>query len=149
MGTKKLTYIAHSEEDLRSVCTHFLNDLNEYTVFAFKGPMGVGKTTFISYLAKAMGITDPISSPTYGYVNEYECPYYGTVYHFDLYRITNEEEAYDIGIEEYLYGDAVVFLEWAENIQNLLPENCVWVTISADEAGVRTINVEVEVVENI
>lgn len=137
-------YTAHSENDLRNVSTKFLDDLSLYKLFAFKGEMGVGKTTFITYLSKAMGIVDPVSSPTYGYVNEYECPFYGTVYHFDFYRIESEEEAYDIGVEEYLYSDAVVFMEWAENIENLLPDNCVWVNITANDASVRTITIEVE-----
>lgn len=143
METKTQVYKAQNEEDLRSVSTAFLNDFKGYNVFAFRGEMGAGKTTFIRYLAKAMGVTDDVSSPTYGYVNEYTCPYYGTLYHFDLYRIASEEEAYNIGIEEYIYDDAIVFLEWAENIENLLPENCVWVTITTDESGERTINVEV------
>ncbi|MEX2483595.1 MAG: tRNA (adenosine(37)-N6)-threonylcarbamoyltransferase complex ATPase subunit type 1 TsaE [Brumimicrobium sp.] len=137
-----MKYCAKKESDLIHISTKFLKDVEGYNIFAFRGEMGVGKTTFISYLARAMGITDKVSSPTYAYINEYESPFYGTVYHFDLYRITDENEAYDIGIEEYLYGDAHVFLEWAENIDNLLPDNCVWVTITKDDDGIRTIEVE-------
>ncbi|MEX1190445.1 MAG: tRNA (adenosine(37)-N6)-threonylcarbamoyltransferase complex ATPase subunit type 1 TsaE [Brumimicrobium sp.] len=137
-----MKYCAKKESDLIHISTKFLEDVEGYNIFAFRGEMGVGKTTFISYLARAMGITDKVSSPTYAYINEYESPFYGTVYHFDLYRITDENEAYDIGIEEYLYGDARVFLEWAENIDNLLPDNCVWVTITKDDDGIRTIEVE-------
>src|SRR5690554_400593 len=91
-----MNYHAHTEEDLIFISKDFLNLFDEHRVFAFKGEMGAGKTTFISYLAKAMGIVDAVSSPTYGYVNEYESPYYETVYHFDLYRVESEDEAYDI-----------------------------------------------------
>ena len=137
-----MKFYASKESDLIHVSTAFLEAVEGHRVFAFKGEMGAGKTTFISYLAKAMGITDEVSSPTYAYVNEYESPFYGIVYHFDLYRITDESEAFDIGIEEYLYGDNFVFLEWAENIDNLLPENSVWVTITKDDNDSRTIEVE-------
>ena len=138
-----MEFYAHTEEDLIKISMDFLNLFDDHRVFAFKGEMGAGKTTFISYLAKAMGIVDAVSSPTYGYVNEYESPFYGTVYHFDLYRIESEEEAYDIGIEEYIYGDNIVFLEWAENIENLLPEDCVWVSISKDDQDGREIEVDI------
>ncbi|HZH87160.1 MAG TPA: tRNA (adenosine(37)-N6)-threonylcarbamoyltransferase complex ATPase subunit type 1 TsaE [Brumimicrobium sp.] len=138
-----MKFYAQTEKDLISVSTAFLNLIEDHKVFAFKGEMGAGKTTFISYLAKAMGIVDDVSSPTYGYVNEYESPFYGTVYHFDLYRIESEDEAYDIGIEEYIYGENIVFLEWAENIQNLLPEDCVWVNITKDDQEGREIEVDI------
>ncbi|HLV41918.1 MAG TPA: tRNA (adenosine(37)-N6)-threonylcarbamoyltransferase complex ATPase subunit type 1 TsaE [Brumimicrobium sp.] len=138
-----MKFYAHTEEDLIKISMDFLNYFDDHQVFAFKGEMGTGKTTFISYLAKAMGIVDAVSSPTYGYVNEYESSFYGTVYHFDLYRIESEEEAYDIGIEEYIYGDNIVFIEWAENIENLLPEDCVWVNITKDDQDGREIEVSI------
>lgn len=133
------SYYAEKESDLISISTAFLSDFKEETIFAFYAEMGVGKTTFIRYLAKAMGVEDEVSSPTYGFVNEYESPYFGLVHHFDLYRIEDEEEAYDIGVEEYLYGDEKVFIEWAENIDNLLPETCVRVTITKVDRGGRRI----------
>ena len=132
-------FYAEKESDLIHISTEFLNTFKEESIFAFYAEMGVGKTTFIRYLAKAMGIEDEVSSPTYGFVNEYESPYFGTVHHFDLYRIEDEAEAYDIGIEEYLYGEEKVFIEWAENIDNLLPESCVRVTITKDDQGGRRI----------
>src|SRR5690554_732916 len=138
-----MNYHAHTEEDLIFISKDFLNLFDEHRVFAFKGEMGAGKTTFISYLAKAMGIVDAVSSPTYGYVNEYESPYYETIYHFDLYRVESEDEAYGIGIEEYIYGESIVFIEWAENIANLLPEDCVWVNITKDDQEGRVIEVDI------
>ncbi|PWH86938.1 tRNA (adenosine(37)-N6)-threonylcarbamoyltransferase complex ATPase subunit type 1 TsaE [Brumimicrobium oceani] len=138
-----MKFYARTEEDLINISTEFLELTKEHKCFAFKGSMGVGKTTFISYLAKAMGIVDQVSSPTYGYVNEYNSPFYGSVYHFDLYRIEDENEAYDIGIEEYIYGDSIVLIEWAENILNLLPEDCVWVNMTKNDREGRVIEVEI------
>lgn len=138
-----MKFYAHTEKDLIRISKDVLDLMEEHKIFAFRGAMGAGKTTFISYLAKAMGIVDAVSSPTYGYVNEYKSPYFGTVYHFDLYRIESENEAYDIGIEEYIYGDNCVFIEWAENIENLLPENCVWVNITKVDQDGREIEVDI------
>lgn len=132
-------FYAAKESDLIAISTEFLTVFKQEQIFAFYAEMGAGKTTFIRYLAKAMGIEEEVSSPTYGFVNEYSSPYFGNVYHFDFYRIEAEEEAYDIGIEEYLYGDSKVFIEWAEKIDNLLPESCVRITITKDDQGGRRI----------
>jgi tRNA threonylcarbamoyladenosine biosynthesis protein TsaE len=86
-----------------------------------------------------MDIEDEVSSPTYGFVNEYESPTYGQVNHFDLYRIESEEEAYGIGLEEYLDSNQYIFIEWAENIDNLLPDSCVRIKIIQDKDGGRCI----------
>ena len=136
------TFEAHTIDDLKKISQDFLEQFKDYNVFAFKAEMGAGKTTFISTLLKAMGVEDEISSPTYSYVNEYHSPYFGKIYHFDLYRIESEEEAYDIGIEEYLYGNSYVFLEWGEKIDNLLPENTVWIKITVHKNGSRTFEVD-------
>lgn len=138
-----MKFQANTIEDLKEISQDFLTLFKQHQVFAFKGEMGVGKTTFISYLAKAMGIEEQVSSPTFGYVNEYESPDFGVVYHFDLYRIDNEEEALEIGIEDYIYEDHIVFIEWAENIANLLPENCVWVNMTKENDEGRTIEVDI------
>ena len=130
-------------EELETISKDLVELFHEHKIFAFNAEMGVGKTTFISYLAKAMGIEEQVSSPTFGYVNEYLSPKFGKVYHFDLYRLNSEEEAYDIGIEEYIYGDNIVFIEWAEVIRNLLPESCVWVNTKKEDDETRTIYMEI------
>ena len=83
--------------------------------------MGVGKTTLIKEICQQLGILDNISSPTFSLVNEYQTSKGEKVFHFDFYRIEEEEEALDIGIEEYFDSDAWCLVEWPENIENLLP----------------------------
>lgn len=98
--------------------------------FIFEGDMGAGKTTFIKALAKALGVTEVVSSPTFSIVNEYEGKN-GIIYHFDFYRIKNLQEAYDIGYEEYFYSDHICLIEWPEKVEELLPEHYVKIEITA------------------
>ena len=90
-------------------------------VVVFRGGMGFGKTTLIKALVRALGSTDNVSSPTFSLVNPYEGAN-DKIYHFDFYRIKNEEEAFDIGFEEYLYSGDWCFIEWAERVEKYLPE---------------------------
>jgi tRNA threonylcarbamoyladenosine biosynthesis protein TsaE len=96
---------------------------NPEKVILFYGEMGVGKTTFIKELAKELGVTEATSSPTFSIVNEYQSIYNQVVYHFDFYRLKKETEALDMGVEEYLYSGSWCFIEWAEQIPNLIPES--------------------------
>jgi tRNA threonylcarbamoyladenosine biosynthesis protein TsaE len=105
-------------------------------VILFNGQMGAGKTTFIKALAKALGVENPTSSPTFSLVNEYEA-HDGLVYHFDMYRLKNEAEALDFGIEDYLYSGHWCFIEWAEKIPNLIPEKHNVIAIEILENGNR------------
>ena len=96
--------------------------VNPEKVILFNGEMGVGKTTFIKSLCRVLGIDGVTSSPTFSLVNEYVSDSGNTVYHFDVYRLKHENEALDMGIEEYLYSGNYCFIEWAEKIPNLIPE---------------------------
>lgn len=97
-------------------------ETNPNKVVLFYGNMGVGKTTLIKSLAKQLGVTATTSSPTFSLVNEYQIANNQYIYHFDFYRLKNETEALDMGIDEYLYSNNWCFIEWADNIPNLLPE---------------------------
>jgi tRNA threonylcarbamoyladenosine biosynthesis protein TsaE len=130
-----------STQDLSSVAKKFLDEFGHHVCFAFYAAMGSGKTTFITALLKAMGIPKTDGSPTYSLVNSYHSTLYGEVFHFDLYRIQNELEAYDIGIEEMLYGGGKCFIEWPEKIINLLPENTVSIYIHVNEDNSRTLKI--------
>jgi tRNA threonylcarbamoyladenosine biosynthesis protein TsaE len=125
--------------DIKTVAPAFLKALGNHKMIVFNGEMGAGKTTFINGLLSEMDIEDHVSSPTFSIVNEYYSPSFGKVYHFDFYRIENEMEALDIGVEEIFEEDAWCFMEWPEKIDNLLPENCVEVSIEI-EKDVRIIN---------
>jgi len=108
----------------------------------FYGEMGVGKTTLIKELCKELGIVDVAHSPTFSLVNEYLTKNSEIVYHFDFYRIENEIEAYDMGIEDYFYNDVWSFIEWPENIVNLLPIDATKIYIKITENGERNIQLK-------
>lgn len=111
-------------------------------ILLFYGQMGVGKTTLIKELCKELGIQDVTSSPTFSLVNEYHSDNGEIVYHFDFYRIEDEEEALDIGIEDYFYSDAWCLIEWPENIQNLLPLKSTEIRLSQLSDGQRNIQLK-------
>lgn len=111
-------------------------------VLLFYGEMGVGKTTLIKEICKNLGVEDIAHSPTFSLVNEYQTNNNDTVYHFDFYRIDNEEEAYDMGVEDYLYSNNWCLIEWPENIKNLLPLEAVVVKINLLENDERNIQLK-------
>lgn len=110
-----------SLDEINEVAQKILSQ-NPKKVILFNGNMGVGKTTLIKSLAKNLGVNDATSSPTFSLVNEYQIANNHYIYHFDVYRLKNETEALDMGIDEYLYSGNWCFIEWAENIPNLIPD---------------------------
>jgi tRNA threonylcarbamoyladenosine biosynthesis protein TsaE len=131
--------LAYQESDLTSIASEVVKQLGGRKIITLIGQMGAGKTTFIRYLAKEMGIQDEVSSPTYGYVNEYVSALFGSVYHFDLYRLETLEDAYNIGIEEYLYNDNICIIEWPEVIQELLGDDTFWIELEVAQNAKRII----------
>lgn len=108
----------------------------------FYGEMGVGKTTLIKEICKHFGVSDITHSPTFSIVNEYKGNDNLTIYHFDFYRIAKEEEAYDIGIEDYFDSEHWCFIEWPENIKNLLPLEATEIQLSLLQDGKRVIQLK-------
>ncbi len=125
--TKK--FIVNNINDLDKVSSKILKFNNQYKKFAFFGDMGVGKTTLIKFLLLKLGVNDNVTSPTFSIVNEYLSEKLGPIFHFDFYRIKNEKEAYDIGIDEYLSSDNYCFVEWPNKINSFIDENFVNVYI--------------------
>ena len=113
-------------------------------VYSLIGDLGVGKTVFTQGLAEGLGITEPVNSPTFTIMQVYEegrLPFY----HFDVYRIGDVSEMDEIGYEEYFYGEGVCLIEWANLIEEILPEDCIRITIAKDmvkDFNYRTIEVE-------
>ena len=114
-------------------------DVSSKKTLLFYGSMGVGKTTLIKEIVKQLGVDDVVSSPTFSLVNEYQSRNGETIYHFDFYRIHSEEEALDIGIEDYFYNNDWCFIEWPEKVKNLLPLNAVEIHLSLNNNETRNI----------
>ena len=117
-------------------------DFSQHKVLLFYGEMGVGKTTLIKEIVKQLGVSDNVSSPTFSLVNEYHSETNEKVYHFDFYRIDKEEEAMDMGIEEYFYSNCWCLVEWPNKVENLLPLDAVTITITANNNQQRTIDLK-------
>ncbi|WP_456377188.1 tRNA (adenosine(37)-N6)-threonylcarbamoyltransferase complex ATPase subunit type 1 TsaE [Lutibacter sp.] len=112
---------------------------SKHKVVLFYGEMGVGKTTLIKEIVKQLGVLDTVNSPTFSLVNEYHSQKGDKIYHFDFYRIDNEEEAMDMGIEEYFYSNNWCLVEWPNKVENLLPLESVSIKITANSNQQRTI----------
>ena len=124
--------IIKNTEDLDRAAGEFLKEIGDHKLIAFYAPMGAGKTTFTTALCKRLGVKDPVCSPTFTIINEYLAANGESIYHFDFYRITKNEEAIDIGLDDYLYSGNLCLMEWPENIENLLPEETLKVRIQVN-----------------
>ena len=138
---EKGIYLVNAQNEVVKA-TDLLDQCGTARVFAFDGKMGAGKTTFIKHLCEEMGTEDVVNSPTFAIVNVYDIANGDEVYHFDCYRIKDIREAMDFGAEEYLYSGNYCFIEWAEMIEALLPEDTVWVKIEVLENGERSLCVD-------
>lgn len=128
-------------EALPGAAREFLRELGERRVVTFDAPMGAGKTTFISAVCRELGVEDDISSPTFSIVNEYEGNDGELIYHFDCYRIDEEAEALDMGVEDYLSSGCLCLIEWPEIIERFLPDDTVRVSIAERSDGSRILTV--------
>lgn len=119
-----------------------LLEKDKNSIYDFSGKMGAGKTTFIKAICKSLKVQQIVNSPTFSIVNEYTTEDGQIIYHFDFYRIKDTQEALDIGIEEYLYSGNLCLMEWAENIEGILPENITKVSIEEIENEIRIVTIE-------
>lgn len=138
--------IIHQLNEIRKAARQFIEQALKgdcQRVVAFYGSMGAGKTTFIRALCEELGVTDVVTSPTFAIVNEYEVDRAKdfSIFHFDFYRIKRLEEVYDMGYEDYFYGSSLCLIEWPELIEELLPDDCLRVTIRVLDDGSREISV--------
>jgi tRNA threonylcarbamoyladenosine biosynthesis protein TsaE len=137
-----MTYTIENLTAIPSVAQQFLENHSQGKVFAFDAEMGVGKTTFITGLLKAMGINELEGSPTYSLVNVYDSAMYGKIYHFDVYRLKNQHEAFDIGVEEMFYSGGICFVEWPEKAPGIFPTDIIHVYIQTIDADTRNIKLK-------
>jgi len=118
-------------EQIQKAAVKFLADTAGYKVFAFNGEMGAGKTTFIHALCEAMKVKDTITSPTFSIINQYNTDDDRAVYHMDLYRIKDENEATHAGIEDCLYSGDTCFVEWPEKTPGIFPDGTLYISITS------------------
>ena len=128
--------------DLDRAAAEFLEKIGNNTLIAFFAPMGSGKTTFTTAVCRVLGVTDPVGSPTFSIVNEYMRADGEPMYHFDFYRINRLSEALDIGLYDYLDSGCLCMMEWPENIEELLPEETLRVSIKVNPDESRTLTWE-------
>lgn len=135
---KKIIHIPNVES-LADAAKQFVEAMDDATVYAFYGEMGAGKTTFIAELCRALGVEEDVAnSPSFSIVNEYRSETTAElIYHLDLYRLENLEEALDIGIEDYFDSGALCLLEWPERIADILPDDTVRVDIRVNDDNSR------------
>jgi tRNA threonylcarbamoyladenosine biosynthesis protein TsaE len=133
--------IVKNKKGLPGAARKFLKIAGTNRLFAFYGPMGAGKTTFIKAVCEELGATDLVSSPTFTLVNEYRTSGGESLYHIDFYRIKKLEEVFDFGIEEYLSSGSFCFMEWPEKIEAILPPETIKIKISSLENEVRLLQI--------
>jgi tRNA threonylcarbamoyladenosine biosynthesis protein TsaE len=130
---KDLVFPDCSLSEIPDIARKIINEYPDERIFAFYGDLGAGKTTLIKALCNTLGVTEEVTSPSFAIINEYEAGGIDLIYHFDFYRIKKLEEVLDIGYEEYLYSGYYCFLEWADKIEELLPDRYVYITITKIE----------------
>lgn len=128
-----------SVSDLARAACEFLSLMDQATVFAFRGEMGAGKTTFIKAICEALGVGDVINSPSFSIVNEYRSATGELIYHFDCYRLKRVEEALDFGFEDYMESGCLCFIEWPDIVDDLLPSDTVFVDIRVNDDDSRVV----------
>lgn len=135
-------YTCKSPDELQPIAARLIECHSGKRIFAFHGEMGAGKTTFINALCRAMEVEDMVSSPTFSIINQYKTNNGETVYHMDLYRIKDENEAINAGVEDCLYSGNICLVEWPDRAAGILPDDTLhlYITSIADNTRKLKIN---------
>ncbi len=131
--------IVYTLNDLKAVAKQLIENIRSKTLLLY-GDMGVGKTTLVKAIVEELGSIDNVSSPSFSIVNEYKTVDY-LIYHFDLYRINGIEEAYNFGIEEYLYSNNWSIIEWPDIAKDILPKHFDKIELSINDDNTRTLHI--------
>jgi tRNA threonylcarbamoyladenosine biosynthesis protein TsaE len=123
--------LCKNENETKEIAKAVSKFLGPGAILCLDGDLGAGKTTFTQYLCRALGFDGYVNSPSYSIVNEYSNDI--RINHFDVYRIYSVEELYEIGYEEYFFGEAITIVEWASKIEELIPDDSIWITIELGE----------------
>lgn len=134
--------ITFTLNEIESVAKRLIKEAGHSRCLAFFAQMGVGKTTLINALCKELGVTDGTSSPTYSIINEYRTADDQRVVHMDWYRLKDEDDALNAGVEDYVQGDIYCFIEWPERAEKLLPQDSSRLKIKLNENGSRTLTMK-------
>ena len=134
------TFYANNLQELDEIGNQLLKNFGNQKKIVFFGEMGVGKTTLIKSICKALNVQDIVTSPTFSVVNEYQTDIGNTIFHFDFFRIKEKEELLDLGLEEYTYSDNYCLIEWPEKAEGLLDDNFVEIHMTKNK-DCRTIKV--------
>lgn len=128
-------------DNIDKAALKFLSATENFSVFAFSGEMGAGKTTFIHALCDALKVTDTISSPTFSIINQYTTSTGTIIYHIDLYRLKDEEEALQAGVEDCLYSGNTCFVEWPDKASGIFPDDTAYINIEATASNSRKLKI--------
>jgi tRNA threonylcarbamoyladenosine biosynthesis protein TsaE len=131
--------IVYSIGDITNVAQRVWNVAKKFKVWAFYASMGAGKTTFVHALCEILQVNNAVSSPTFAIINEYTSPIAGSIYHMDWYRLKDEEEAVQAGVEDCLYSGNLCLVEWPTKAVGLLPEDTLTIQIEVLDEGTRKI----------
>ena len=130
-----------SLDNINAVANEFIAAIDKNKVIALHGEMGAGKTTFVHAICEAMGVTDTIGSPTFSIINQYQTNEGKTIYHIDMYRLKDEEDAIQTGVEDCLYSGNYCFVEWPEKAPGIFPENTLHIHIAAVDNETRKLTI--------
>jgi tRNA threonylcarbamoyladenosine biosynthesis protein TsaE len=134
--------IIYNLDDISKAAKEFVSFTDKYSVLAFSGELGAGKTTFINAVCRQLGVTETVTSPTYAIIQEYYSKRKGTIYHLDIYRIKSLDEAIEAGVEDCLLSDKICLVEWPEKAMALFPGGTVYTSLEVVSANSRKLIVQ-------